>query len=76
MAYIIMVNPQILAHAGVRPEGVVFATWLSSSRETEVARRRGRRAASAQHKPTIVVDFHLCLQPLREEERDGNPASA
>ena len=25
--------------------------WLSSSRDTEVARRRDRRAASAQHKP-------------------------
>lgn len=31
MAYIIVVNPQILAQAGMPPDGVVFATCLSSA---------------------------------------------
>ncbi|PYX11681.1 MAG: guanine permease, partial [Acidobacteria bacterium] len=29
MAYIVVVNPQILAQAGMPPEGVVFATCVS-----------------------------------------------
>jgi adenine/guanine/hypoxanthine permease len=36
MAYIIVVNPQILAHAGMPAEGVVFATCLSSAVATLV----------------------------------------
>ena len=31
MAYIVMVNPQILAQAGMPPEGVVFATCVSAA---------------------------------------------
>lgn len=31
MAYIVVVNPQILAEAGMPPEGVVFATCLSAA---------------------------------------------
>ncbi len=36
MAYIIVVNPQILAQAGMPPEGVLFATCLSSAVATLV----------------------------------------
>ena len=36
MAYIIVVNPQILAEAGMPPEGVVFATCLSAAAATLV----------------------------------------
>jgi AGZA family xanthine/uracil permease-like MFS transporter len=36
MAYVIVVNPQILAHAGMPAEGVVFATCLSSAVATLV----------------------------------------
>jgi adenine/guanine/hypoxanthine permease len=36
MAYIIVVNPQILAQAGMPPEGVVFATCISSAAATLV----------------------------------------
>ena len=36
MAYIVMVNPQILAQAGVPPDGVVFATCLSAAVATLV----------------------------------------
>jgi AGZA family xanthine/uracil permease-like MFS transporter len=36
MAYIIVVNPQILAQAGMPPEGVVFATCVSSAVATLV----------------------------------------
>jgi hypothetical protein len=31
MAYIIVVNPQILAQAGMPPEGVLFATCISAA---------------------------------------------
>src|SRR2546421_5848216 len=31
MAYIVVVNPQILAQAGMPPEGVVFATCISAA---------------------------------------------
>ena len=34
MAYIIIVNPQILSQAGMPAEGVVFATRLSSAAAT------------------------------------------
>jgi AGZA family xanthine/uracil permease-like MFS transporter len=34
MAYIIVVNPQILAQAGMPPEGVVFATCVSAAAAT------------------------------------------
>ena len=36
MAYIIVVNPQILAQAGMPPEGVVFATCISAAAATLV----------------------------------------
>ena len=36
MAYIVVVNPQILAQAGMPPEGVVFATCLSAAVATLV----------------------------------------
>ncbi|MGB9435369.1 MAG: NCS2 family permease, partial [Candidatus Acidiferrum sp.] len=36
MAYIIVVNPQILSQAGIPPEGVVFATCLASAVATLV----------------------------------------
>jgi adenine/guanine/hypoxanthine permease len=36
MAYIIVVNPQILAQAGMPPEGVLFATCISSAAATLV----------------------------------------
>src|SRR6202789_2032843 len=36
MAYIIVVNPQILAQAGMPPEGVVFATCISAAAATRV----------------------------------------
>src|SRR5689334_1409909 len=36
MAYIIVVNPQILAHAGMPAEGVVFATCVSAAAATLV----------------------------------------
>jgi AGZA family xanthine/uracil permease-like MFS transporter len=36
MAYIVVVNPQILAQAGMPPDGVVFATCLSSAAATLV----------------------------------------
>jgi adenine/guanine/hypoxanthine permease len=36
MAYIVVVNPQILAEAGMPPEGVVFATCLSAAVATLV----------------------------------------
>ena len=36
MAYIIVVNPQILAQAGMPPEGVVFATCVSAAVATLV----------------------------------------
>jgi adenine/guanine/hypoxanthine permease len=36
MAYIIVVNPQILAQAGMPPEGVVFATCISAAVATLV----------------------------------------
>lgn len=36
MAYIIIVNPQILAQAGMPPEGVVFATCISAAIATLV----------------------------------------
>lgn len=36
MAYVVVVNPQILAVAGVPPEGVVFATCMSSAVATLV----------------------------------------
>src|ERR1700738_5355300 len=36
MAYIIVVNPQILALAGMPPEGVVFATCISAAAATLV----------------------------------------
>ena len=36
MAYIVVVNPQILAQAGMPPEGVVFATCFSSAIATLV----------------------------------------
>ena len=36
MAYIIMVNPQILAQAGMPPEGVLFATCISAAAATLV----------------------------------------
>jgi adenine/guanine/hypoxanthine permease len=36
MAYIVLVNPQILAEAGMPPEGVVFATCLSAAVATLV----------------------------------------
>ena len=36
MAYIVVVNPQILAKAGVPVEGVVFATCISSAAATLV----------------------------------------
>ncbi|MFZ0143404.1 MAG: solute carrier family 23 protein, partial [Candidatus Sulfotelmatobacter sp.] len=36
MAYIIVVNPQILAQAGMPVEGVVFATCVSSAVATLV----------------------------------------
>src|SRR5258708_23821655 len=36
MAYIIVVNPQILAQAGMPAEGVVFATCVSSAAATLV----------------------------------------
>ncbi len=36
MAYIVVVNPQILAQAGVPPEGVVFATCISAAAATLV----------------------------------------
>src|SRR3974390_2421086 len=36
MAYIVVVNPQILAQAGLPPDGVVFATCLSSAVATLV----------------------------------------
>src|SRR5579863_7119836 len=36
MAYIIVVNPQILAQAGMPPEGVVFATCVSAAAATLV----------------------------------------
>src|SRR5258707_8020561 len=36
MAYIIVVNPQILAQAGMPPEGVVFATCISPAGGTLV----------------------------------------
>jgi len=36
MAYIVVVNPQILAEAGMSPEGVVFATCLSAAVATLV----------------------------------------
>jgi Permeases len=36
MAYIVVVNPQILAQAGMPPDGVVFATCLSAAVATLV----------------------------------------
>src|SRR6478672_8377385 len=36
MAYIVVVNPQILAQAGMPPEGVVFATCVSAAVATLV----------------------------------------
>src|ERR1700726_2370727 len=36
MAYIIVVNPQILAQAGMPPDGVVFATCISAAAATLV----------------------------------------
>src|SRR5580704_14748969 len=36
MAYIVVVNPQILAQAGMPPEGVVFATCVSAAAATLV----------------------------------------
>jgi adenine/guanine/hypoxanthine permease len=36
MAYIVVVNPQILAQAGMPPDGVVFATCLSAAAATLV----------------------------------------
>jgi AGZA family xanthine/uracil permease-like MFS transporter len=36
MAYIVVVNPQILAQAGMPPEGVVFATCISAAAATLV----------------------------------------
>src|ERR1700719_2490503 len=36
MAYVIVVNPQILAQAGMPPEGVLFATCISSAAATLV----------------------------------------
>ncbi len=36
MAYIIVVNPQILAQAGMPAEGVVFATCISAAAATLV----------------------------------------
>src|SRR3981189_2057927 len=36
MAYIVVVNPQILAQAGMPPEGVVFATCISAAVATLV----------------------------------------
>ena len=36
MAYVVVVNPQILAQAGMPPDGVVFATCLSSAAATLV----------------------------------------
>lgn len=36
MAYIVVVNPQILSQAGVPPEGVVFATCISAAAATLV----------------------------------------
>jgi adenine/guanine/hypoxanthine permease len=36
MAYIVVVNPQILAQAGMPPEGVVFATCISAAAGTLV----------------------------------------
>jgi AGZA family xanthine/uracil permease-like MFS transporter len=36
MAYIIVVNPQILAQAGMPAEGVVFATCVSAAAATLV----------------------------------------
>src|ERR1700739_2401437 len=36
MAYIIVVNPQILSQAGMPPEGVVFATCVSAAVATLV----------------------------------------
>src|SRR5258708_5627735 len=36
MAYIVVVNPQILSQAGIPPEGVVFATFISAAVATLV----------------------------------------
>ena len=38
MAYIIVVNPQILSQAGMPAEGLVFATCLSAAAATLVIR--------------------------------------
>jgi len=36
MAYIVIVNPQILSHAGIPPEGALFATCISAAAATLV----------------------------------------